>query len=336
MPRRLFALALCALLLPAAGLAGQTATTRPAQTVELLQDAGFVRGFRVYDPKPGKHVVRGLMQVDPAAGEPVWGLAQWSSRYTLAGIPAERLASGSVRFADQAKAVTFLPARQQPTDSRMADANDQPSPTERYGLVFTLNARHEYGERFRQAGEPWAHLLAEQRFAVHPRVIDLDSLRFRIECRLRSAKDYAPPDAKLPGQAAQFLAYLTVQNLNRQSPGYGDYLWFGVQMYDSRYQSPKAHAAADTGTGKFIYNPPGSVYAHTSAHDGEWITIDRDLLPFIHEGLETAWKKGHLAKSREIADFRLGGFNIGWELPGTLDVEMEFHNLSIEATTKLD
>jgi hypothetical protein len=40
----------------------------------------------------------------------------------------------------------------------------------------------------------------------------------------------APPDAKLPGQAAQFLAYLTVQNLNRQSPGYGDYLWFGVQM----------------------------------------------------------------------------------------------------------
>jgi hypothetical protein len=73
---------------------------------------------------------------------------------------------------------------------------------------------------------------------------------------------------------------------------------------------PKAHAAADTGTGKFIYNPPGSVYTKISAHDREWLTIDRDLLPFIQEGLETAWEKSHLARSRELADFRLGGFNM--------------------------
>ncbi len=295
----------------AAGMA-DTVTTRPAGTVELIQDGAFARGFKVYDPKPGKHVVRGLMQVEPAAGEPIWGLAQWSSRYSLAGVPAERLASGGVRFADDAKAVTFTPARD--------------------GLILTLKGQREYGERFRQAGEPWAHLLAEQRFADHPRIIDLERLRFVIECRLISVKDYAPPDTKLPGQAAQFLAYVTVQNLNRDSPGYGDYLWFGVQMYDSRYREPKAHAAADTGTGKFIYNPPGSVYTKASAHDGDWIRIDRDLLPLIHEGLKTAWERDHLKQSRDLEDFRLGGFNIGWELPGTLDVEMEFRKLSLEAT----
>ncbi|NLX22263.1 MAG: hypothetical protein GXY55_11440 [Phycisphaerae bacterium] len=298
---------------PAVGMA-ETTSTRPAGTVELIQDANFRRGFEVYDPKPGKHVVRGLMRIDPDADEPIWGLAQWSSRYTLAGVPAERLASGAVRFADQAKAVTFTPAGD--------------------GLIFTLNGRREYGERFRRADEPWAHLLAEQRFADHPRVVDLERLRFRIECRLRSVKDYAPPDADLPGQAAQFLAYVTVQNLNRQSPGYGDYLWFGVQMYDSRYREPKAHAAADTGTGKFIYNPPGSAYTPASTHDGEWITIDRDLLPLIHEGLKTAWDQDHLKQSRDLNDFRLGGFNIGWELPGTLDVEIEFRKLSLEAVSK--
>lgn len=294
--------------------------TQPARTFELLQDPGFERGFTVFDPAPGKHVPRGVMQVDASAGEPLWGLAQWSSRYTLAGVPGRRVDSGGIRFADEAKAVTFGSS-----DARTDRHHDS--------LTFTLNARREYGDRFRERHEPWAHLLAEQRFAVHPRVAELEQLRFHIECRLVSAKDYAPADARLPGQAAQFLAYLTVQNLNRQSPGYGDYLWFGVQMYDSRYRTPKAHAAADTGTGKFIYNPPGSVYTQDSAHDREWITIDRDLLPLIRAGLEKAWAEGHLQKSRDLADFRLGGFNIGWEVPGTLDVSMAFRNLSLQATT---
>jgi hypothetical protein len=310
----------CCWLAPVCAFAADAASTRPARdngkvTLQLVQDPSFARGFQVYDPKPGKHVVRGVIQPDPATGKPIWGLAQWSSRWSLADARPEQLETGAVRFADAAKAVTFGPANGPEA-----------------GLIFTLNAGREYDGRFRKPTDPWAHLLAEQRFEVHPRVVDLERLRFRIRCRLLNAKDYAPAGADLPGQAAQFLAYITVQNLNRQSPGYGDYLWFGVQMYDSRYRTPRPHAAADTGTGKFIYNPPGSTYTDASVHDGEWVSIDRDVLPLIMEGLRTARQHGHLKLSREIDDFRLGGFNIGWELPGTLDVSMQFRDLSIEAT----
>ncbi|HOQ84296.1 MAG TPA: hypothetical protein PLQ89_01140 [Phycisphaerae bacterium] len=309
-------------LMPASVFATDTAT-RPASdnpraaTIQLLQDPSFARGFQVFDPKLGKHVVRGKLQPQPAIGEPVWGLAQWSSRWSLADAQPERLATGAVRFADPAKSVTFCPT----TGSNA-------------GLVFTLSAGREYDGRFRKSTDPWAHLLAEQRFQVHPRIVDLERLRFRIRCRLLAAKDYAPAGANLPGQAAQFLAYLTVQNLNRESPGYGDYLWFGVPIYDSRYRTPVRHAAADIGTGKFIYNPPGTAYTSESLHDGQWVSIDRDVLPLILEGLRTAWDQGHLKHSRELADFRLGGFNIGWELPGTLDVSMQFDGLGIEATLK--
>ncbi|MHC4442186.1 MAG: sialidase family protein [Planctomycetota bacterium] len=300
--------------------AAKQTTTGPSTMVvqPLLRDPDSKRGFKVYDPKPGKHIARGVIQADPTLGDPTWGLAQWSSRYSLADATPQRLDNGAVRFADDAKAVTVGPAKG----------------SER-GLVFTLNAGREYGERFRRRGEPWPHLLAEQRFVIHPAIVKLAELRFYIEYRLKSSKSYTPPsDRKVAGQAAQFLAYLTIQNLNRKSSGFGDFFWFGIPMYDSRYRSPKHHAALDKGTGKFIYNPAGSVYTNQSAHDGDWITIDHDLLPLINTALKTAWQRGYMPQSRDLTDICLGGFNIGWELPGTLDVEMQFRDLRIEAVAK--
>ena len=80
-----------------------------SRAVILLDDTRFERGFTVWDPAPGKHVARGILKPDSAEGEPVWGLAQWHSRFSLEGTEAERLSSGAVRFFDGAKAVTFGP-----------------------------------------------------------------------------------------------------------------------------------------------------------------------------------------------------------------------------------
>jgi len=292
--------------------------TQPARRVrQLLNDPDFLRGFVVQDPKPGKHVSRGAMQVDRKRGKPVWRLAQWSSRDTLAGVKPRRLDGGAVRFADAVKAVTF----------GSADGDDR-------GVFFAMNGSREYGGGFRQKGEPWAHLLAEQRIAAKPAIGELAGLRFRIQYRLRHAKVHEPPDEKVAPQAAQFLAYLSVQDLDRRSVGYGDYLWFGVQMYDNRYRIPRPHAALDKGSGKFIFNPPGSVYTDKSVHDGGWVTIDRDVLPLIREGLDAARKQGFLTRSGDVNRLRVSGFNMGWELPGTIDVEMQFKDLRIDAVHK--
>jgi len=328
MPSFLFCAALCAMLssvLPGGTAAADPASSRPAATrpgneaVPLLDDPDFQRGFKVFDPAPGRHVLKGLLRVDPSRGAPAWSLVQWSSRFTLAGAAPHPLESGAVRFADGAKAVTIGP----------------PRGPER-GLVLALNGLREYGPRLRRPDEPWAHILAEQRFTEHPSLAELAEVRFRIACRLLHCHAYPAPPAAQAGQAAQFLAYLTVQNLNRHSGGFGDYFWFGIQMYDSRYRIPKPHAALDKGTGKFIYNPPGSVYTDHTAHTGEWITIECDLLPLIREGLEVAWQAGYLKNSRDLCDLRLGGFNIGWELPGTLDVAMHLRDLRLEVVRRAE
>ena len=56
-----------------------------------------------------------------------------------------------------------------------------------------------------------------------------------------------------------------------------------------------------------------------------------DLVPLIRRGLEEAWSRGHLPTSRNIEDFRLTGFSLGWEAPGPYEAAIQIRNLSIKA-----
>jgi hypothetical protein len=294
-----------------------TVPAAPPAGRELLTDPSFSRGFEVHAPRPGRHVALGMIRPGTGTPPPAWYLAQWSCAHSLHEAKAERWRQASVRFADPGKFVAFGP----------------PAGEER-GVTFALNGIQEYNGILRKPDAPWVHLLAEQPLAAPPALDDLESLRFRIRCRLaRSVSGLSPGEAR-PWHAAQFLAYVTIQNQNPVSPGHGDYYWFGVQLYDSRHRQPAAHAAPDTGgTGKFIYSPAGSEFTGRSLQDGQWVEIDRNLLPLVREGLAVARRQGCLARSAD-RDLRLGSFNIGWELPGLLDVAMQFDGLSLRAVTK--
>jgi hypothetical protein len=52
----------------------------------------------------------------------------------------------------------------------------------------------------------------------------------------------------------------------------------------------------------------------------------------LREALETAWQRGFLTESKNLADYRISGMNIGWEVPGIFDVEMQLRKLSLKAT----
>ena len=289
--------------------------------VKLLDDTRFERGFTVWDPAPGKHVKSGSLRPSEGRQEPVWGLAQWYSRFDLAEARPERMASGAVRFFDGAKAVTFGAA-----NSDEADA------------VFALNGRTEYDGRVPRQGDPWPHLLAERSLLAHPALSEITAVRFRISCRLTGSETPKPPGWDDRRHVGQFVFYLSVQNRDRRSPGSGDYLWFGLMLYDSRYRMPPGYAAPDRGsarklgTGKFIFQPACIRYTDASLHDGDWVTIDADLLPLIREGLTSAWDAGFLADSRRESDYRLGGMNMGWEVTGPLDVAVQVRGLHLEAT----
>lgn len=287
--------------------------------IRLLDDPRFSRGFIVWSPKPGKHVKAGEIRPNDSAAEPIWGLAQWHSRFSLAEARRERLPDGGQRLFDGAKAVTFF------SDAAQAD------------LSLALAGNTEYQGRAPEPGQPWPHLLAERKLLAHPAVPELEAVPLVIRYRLVKADTYRPRDFDPRRHTAQFVFYITVQNRNRQSPGFGDYYWFGVPLYDARYRLPRPHKAIDKGsdrkpaTGKFIFNPGGKRYTSQSAHDGDWVKIEKNLLPLIREGLETAWQRGFLQDSRDTADYRLMAMNTGWEVTGPLDVEMQLADLKLEA-----
>ncbi len=247
---------------------------------------------------------------------PVWDLCQWSSRWPLAASPQLPSAQGAIAYSNSAKSVVIARAG--------SDAAD---------LILGVKASAEYGARARRAGEPWVHLLLQQEIENPPALADLQSARFHMEARLLSASKTETPDYTPDLHAAQFQVFFSVQNLNRRSPGYGQYLWFGVPIYDDRHRVAPSHKAQDTGgTRMFIFTPSGSVFTSLSAHDRQWIVIDKELLPLMREGLETAWANGFLKDSQSLADYRIAGMNLGWELPGSFDVEMQTRNLSLKAT----
>ena len=287
--------------------------------VPLLDDARFEQGFTVWSPAPGKHAAKGVIAPRTSDAAPRWGLAQWHSRFTLAEAKPESLPDGAIRCADAAKAVTFFPA------SAAAD------------ISLALNANIEYQSKAPARGDPWPHLLAERELASHPAVTELQAVPLNIRYRLTKAEIFRPQGFDQRRHTAQFVFYITVQNRNRQSAGFGDYYWFGVPLYDARYRLPRAHRAVDKGsdrkpaTGKFIFNPGGEQYTTQSAHDGEWVTITKDLLPLMKEGLQNAWQRGYLPDSHDAADYRLMAMNFGWEVTGPINVEMQVADLQLDA-----
>lgn len=297
------------------GQAGTSPTTADGGgSRELIRDPRFQRGFHLLAPKPGQREVTGALSGAGSDAPPIWDLAQWSSRFPLTPAAPGTPAPGARRWANDAKAVTVGAP-----ESALAD------------LALAVNGSVEYGTRARKSDEPWVHLLVEQSFAGPPSLAGLKSARLRLEARLLRADFHRTPDYSPGLHAAQFQLFLTVQNRNRESAGYGKYLWFGVPLYDDRSRIPPAHKAKDTaGSSMFIYTPAGEVFTQHSAHDRQWIRVDKELRPLLVEALESAWERGFLRESRDLGDYRVTGMNLGWEVPGIFDVEMQTRGLSLQ------
>jgi hypothetical protein len=314
-------LCLAAVVVVAASGPAAAGSPERTQVRELIGDPHFERGCRLYEPQTGKHVGYGMIAGIAGGAEPVWGLAQWSSREKLPAAPPEKLPTGALRYANAAKAVTFGPRGTPDAD-----------------LTLAVNCGYEYQGHVRGKGDPWVHLLVEQRFVDPPLLSALARADLHIAARLTHLKKHKMPGYSPNLHAAHIQIFFTVQNLNKQSPGYGQYLWFGVPLFDDRHPFPKAYKARDAGkedaTGMFIYTVEGGEFTKRSAHDEKWITIDKDLLPFMKDGLQTARERGFLKDSQALEDYHISGMNLGWEVTGIFDAAFQIRDLGLKVTAQ--
>lgn len=300
--------AVCFFLGPVAALAEE-----PSGARELIKDSRFRDGFILWETRPGQHVRYGELKGLSTNLTPAWGLSQWSSKFPLAVDSALRTLDSLV-CSNAAKGIAIRAGS---------------------GFSMAANSSLEYGPRARVAADPWVHLLVEQEFERPAPLAGLASATLHLQARLLRSRNLHKGDYAPGVHAAQFQIFFTVQNRNRRSAGYGDLLWFGVPIYDNRHRFPPEFKAQDFGgTAKFIFTPAGRTFTSQSAHDFKWIVIDQDLLPLMREALETAWQRGFLKGSHAMADYYIGGMNMGWELPGTFDVEMQVRDLSLHVTPR--
>jgi len=147
---------------------------------ELIQDNHFHRGFILWQPQPGQHVRYGELPGFDTSAKPVWGLAQWTSKFPLAAATRVATPDGSLVCTNSAKGVILGPAGTPAAD-----------------VSLSANSRVEYGATARKSGDPWVHLLAEQEFGPSAPLAQLKAAKLHVEARLSYAhnlhqNDYQP------------------------------------------------------------------------------------------------------------------------------------------------
>lgn len=271
---------------------------------ELIRDSRFKGGFRLIDPELRVQDY-GLWQ--PFSEEkPVWAIAQWGTREKVVPLNESSTLSNSCKSISVARGGSK-------TD-----------------LTLAVNGNEEYKGVPRKGDEMWVHLLVEQEIESLPRLVDLKALNFHLEAKRLHSVLHKPELFDDGKHAAQYQAFFYLQDRNKQSEGYGEMIWFGIPVYDNRKRKTERYEALDfAGSGMFICTLAHEDLCADSAHDGKWIALEANLLPEMIKAYSIARAKGFMKKTKSLEDMHLTGMNMGWEVPGLLDVSLQVRRLSL-------
>lgn len=295
----------------------------------LLKDCTFAKGFRVssYSSKddtvyPGEiHYDKTREEYEAAGGEkPDWVFAQWGVRNAIA---PDTIAS--VRT-DGAYSYT--------TDTLGLTVN-----TDTGALKIALDAGEEYDSP-RVDGQEWPHALIEQsiKFDDSPFLDTVDTLTLTLDYTVERADNLMGSDYDAGRHAAQFQWFLSVRNSNRESADYGDRMWFGLAVYDSRYEWTQKSLTVDGGkgdaTGRAIYIVRSSMYLGDATEVGRANGLEYDIMSQLRTALKEVkeFDGVDVFGDTTLADLKVDSMNLGWELPGTFDAAVGIDKLGIQYT----
>ena len=307
------------------------------KTYELLQDLNFSRGIWVtqFHSNSSGGVPAGYFDYGgkKAPGDYIWSVGQWGCKVDfLSAIEREggfTRDGGKITYDDGSKVLSF-------------DA------TKTGNIRVAIKGSLEYGqdEDGNWLDRPdvtynWPHNIIGQEINC-PDISDAEKIMMEVEYTVNSCDRLPTTPVNPDMHAAQFQWFITFTNKNPESPSYGESMWFGFSMFDTRSVggTPSGMAAYDGGkednTGMFIYMfslenaayMDGNEVTLPTAVVGQKRTVKVDILPFVQAGLESAAKQGAL-EGAQISDLMIGSTNIGIELPGSYDVDVQIHSMNM-------
>ena len=307
---------------------------------ELLEDLNFSRGFGVtlFHANTSNGKLSGELDYggDKADGEYCWKMAQWGCRKDMVR-EGDFSRNGSVITYDDGGKYISVDANKTGCISLGIKGSEEYTPDD------------EGNPRERtDSSENWPHILIEQTIdhAISP---DCKALYMEIEycveeCVSLVDREVYPVDPNL--NAAQFQWFLTLHDNDENSVSYGQAMWFGFSMFDTRALggTPDGMSAYDGGkedsTGLFIYMPSlnsvvksetSSVNSLPSSVVGKKVAVKFDILPFLKQALKLANQSGALLGAK-VSSLKIGSTNIGWELPGNYDVKVDISYMNLYET----
>ncbi len=287
--------------------------------VDYLDTNEFTAGFNLTTVRPiDKPNILGTLTLPPltqAGQKPLWRLAQWATKFPLQPGSFEKEDETTWIVSNEAKTIAL---------SRKDDT---------WYIRLRCNGIVEYQGRLRKYGEPWTHLLVEKTFSDGIKVTE-NNLLFNLEFRIINC--ICDPSLKdsldLTLHTAQISAFWNVKNKNPNSKDYNDFFWFGIPIFDARYSIPPEYINPDKGsdftTNKLITVVDGNKFYNQATGDGNWKILSVHLNPLLDEALRKGNSRGFLINS-DLEDFLLTSFNLGWEITGPYDAEIEMRNLSL-------
>ena len=303
--------------------------------VELLGDLNFSKGFSVtlFHANSSNGNLAGYLDYDgnKAEGNNTWRMAQWGCTKDMVADGTFERNGSVITYSDGGK---FL----------------QVDTTKTGAITLGIKGSEEYTKdaegniRERTDGtENWPHILIEQ--SVNENTSGCEHLYMEVnytvtKCDSLVDRELYPINTDL--NAAQFQWFITLTDINPESVSYGNSMWFGFSMFDTRALggTPNGFASYDGGkedsTGLFIYmlslqsvagQQKDSVNAPTAVV-GKEVNVKVDILPYINQALKIARQNGAMmgASADKLA---IGSTNIGWELPGNFDVEVVISYLNM-------
>ena len=302
----------------------------------LLSDSSFKNGFGLFSPETTTaHVEDRLIDYNgeaetdfynPEADHSYyWTMCQWWTPYNF--VNATYSKNGETHIYEN--------------ESRRLEVNPGEG-----SLHMELNADMEYEEKFGGPRDPaasWSHFLIQQNFPSElvKSPSTFEDLYVEMDVTIEEST-YLGEGQPLGAECAQLLFYFCPFNRvpadsNPEEVGVnGTGMWFGVPIYDSRYDYVDRYIGGDTGfvgsTNRMIYSIPSQSYMGRGPVEmNRTYKIRIDVLDLLKEAFIYGVKNDYLPNCL-WNNLYLTYMNFGWELPGQYKVSSTLSNLDIHAT----
>ena len=295
-----------------------SSTIELPKTIEVFSDPKFETGFHLMSTSTtGAHEVKYLDYDGKAkhSDSVIWTMAQWWTPFDF-------------QYAPYSYEDGFHVYK---NESRTLKVN-----TETGELDMQLNSWLEYQERFggsrTAVSQTWSHFLISQDFREHFMLAPLESLILNFDFEIQEVTMFDEEHYNPSLHAAQFIMYFTIRNTK-----FNNFFWFGVPLFDNRGNDSKPSYNIDQGfegaTNSLIYRMGQSDFLPNGVKVGNKYNIHVDLIPFLQDALIcgltetsnpplTGW---------DWNDCYIDYMNVGWELPGSFNIQSTISNLSLTA-----